>query len=162
MPEEQQIVKVVIDKQSVFKIKDLYDFSYNLVTSLGFDVFEKFFIKKGDDTVFEWDCWRWVDDYFAYKIWLKVKVLGAKSVKVKRGGIEEPMQKAEVKVTIKGKFVTDWQRRWGANPLTKFFKGLFDKYLMGSTVDARRKELKDKVFLVENELKSFFDLPRFM
>jgi len=162
MAQEQQVAKVKISKQSVFKIKDLYDFYFNLMGSLGFDVFEDYFTKKDDDTIWEWTCRRWVDDYFHYKFWTKVKVLGAKDVKVKREGVEEPMVKAEVVISIKAKIVTDWQNRWGTNPLTKFFKGLFDKYLVKNTTDDRKKELREKVYVVENELKSYFELPRFL
>jgi len=162
MAQEQHIVKVVINKQSVFKIKDFYDFFYDLITSIGFDVFEDVFVKKAGDTNFQWSCLKWVDDYLKYKIWINTKIIGAKSVKVKKEGFPEVMDKAEVHITIKGKLITDWQDRWGTNPLTKFFKGIFDKYLLGPTLGDRKKELLEKVYLVENELKSFFDLPRFM
>ena len=162
MAEEQQVIKVSINKQSIFKFKDFYDFYYNLVTSLGFDIFEDTFFRKGDNTAFEWTCTKDVDDYTKYKIWSKCKVLKAKTVKVKREGIPETMEKADVSVVAKGKIVTDWQNRWGANPLTKFLKGLFDKYLLKSTFDSRKKEIIGIVNLIENELKSFFDLPRFM
>lgn len=162
MAEEQQVIKSVINKQSIFKVKDFYDFFYNLVSSFGFDIFEDSFVKKGSDTAFEWTSTKEVDDYTKYKLWSKAKILGAKTVKVKREGVPEPMQKAEVIMTLKGKIVTDWQNRWGTNPITKFLKGLYDKYLLGSTFESRKKELISVVNIIENELKSFFELPRFM
>jgi len=162
MSEEQQVAKAVVSQQSVFKVKDFYEFLYDLVKSLGYDIIEDEFRKDGGETVFEWSCFRWVDDYLKFKIWIKAAITDAKSVKVKRGGVTESMSKAKASMTIKGFVVTDWQNRWENNPLIKFLKGVYDKYLFKPVLDDQKKILKDKVYLIENEVKSFFELPRFM
>ncbi|MFA5406056.1 MAG: hypothetical protein WC307_01750 [Candidatus Nanoarchaeia archaeon] len=162
MSEEQQVAKAVISQQSVFKIKDFYDFLYDLVKSIGFDTIEDEFRKSPEETVFEWTCLRWVDDYIKFKIWIKVKITDAKGVKVKRGEIAESMSKASVDMTIKGFIVTDWQNRWENKPLIKLLKGFYDKYLFKPIIEDQRKTINSKVYLIENEVKSFFELPRFM
>jgi len=162
MSEEQEIVSVKVNQKSVFKVKDFYSFVFELVNSQGFDIFEKVFKKDGNDTVFEWDCYNWVDDYVKLKIWLKCSIRGAERVKVKRQGIAESMEKASVEIKIKGKIITDWNDRWEANPLVKFLKGLYDKYLFKPSFEQYKKTVTDNVYLIENEIKSFFELPRFM
>ncbi len=162
MAEARQISKVVINKKAIFKFKEFYDFLYQLVSSQGFAVKEDIFSNDGVNASFEWTCVSLVDDYTKYSLWIQVKVEGLQPVKVKRGKIVEPQEKATVKVTMKGKIVTDWQNRWGTNPVTKFLKGVFDKYLLGSVIKSREKELNRKVNIIKDEVKSFFDLPRFM
>jgi len=162
MAEQQQVASIVIQQKSVFKLKDFYNFLYNLVESQGFTVFEDIYSREGENASFEWSCKKWVDDYVQYLIWIGCSFEGIKPVKVKRGEIVEPMEKVDVKVTIKPKIITDWQARWGTNPVTKFLKGLYDKYLFGPTLESRKKELLEHANLIANEIKSFFDLPRFM
>ncbi len=162
MSEVQQIAKIVIQKKSVFKIKDFYDFLYKLVTSLGFDVLEDLYNNSEGNTSIEWSCIKFVDDYVQYKIWIQCKFNNANKVKVKREGITESMVKADVKITIKPKVITDWQSRWDTNPVTKFLKGLYDKYLFKPTFDDRKKELLEFSNLISSEVKSFFELPRFI
>ncbi|HLE06737.1 MAG TPA: hypothetical protein VI790_05250, partial [Candidatus Nanoarchaeia archaeon] len=82
MGESQQVAKVTVSQKTILKIKDVYDFIYDLVTSQGFDVVEKEFIKKDTESSFEWDCYRWVDDYVQFKIWLKCKISEESQVKV--------------------------------------------------------------------------------
>ena len=163
MGESQQIARVTISQKTILKIKDVYDFMYDLVTSQGFDVSEKEFIKKDTESSFEWDCYRWVDDYVQFKIWLKCKISEESQVKVKRDGVTEPMIKADVKLVMKGSLITDWQGRWEAkSPILKFLKGLYDHFLFGPMINEKKKALIDMIYINENEVKSFFELPRYM
>ncbi len=162
MAEETSVITVKLNQKSVFKIKDFYTFLYNTINNQGFTIFEDEFSSNGPVVSFEWSCEKKVDDYIKYKLWLSTKITKEKDVVVKRGEISEPMIRAQVEFKLKGIIVTDWQNRWETNPFVKFLKAIYDRYLYKSTFDLRKKKLVEIVNLIENEVKSFFELPRFL
>lgn len=164
--EKQQIASVMAKPKGVFDMKDYYKFLYQLITSLGYIVNEKDYSQKdvasGKDIEFHWICEMLVSDYTKFEIWIECKVRGLQDVQVMREGVKEKKNKGEVELTIKGSIITDWQDRWEKQPLLKFLKGFFDRYLHKPTFEGYITRLWENVYLVENEVKAFFELPRFM
>lgn len=164
MSEELDLIRVIINQQSIFSTKDYLEFVTNLVKSLGFYIVEDSFTKKPDSLSFFWLCMQEVDDYVRYRVEFTSGITGIKPVKVKRESITHSLEKGEVKVVLKGIFITDWQTppRWESRLLIKVLKSVYDNFFMKPILDEKKKALKDKVLLMENEIKSFFESPRFM
>lgn len=162
MGEEQDVIKVVINKQSIFHFREFYEFTYNLVKSLNYDIVEDNFTRKEEDISFHWTCSKPIDPDTKYVIDITTQITGMKTVKVKRGELTENMDKATTIMTIKGLVVTEWMNKYGINPQVKFFKGIIDKYFKKSSFEDRKEDLKRNVYLLNNEISSFFEIPRFL
>lgn len=163
MVEAQDVIKVGINQEAIFRFREYYDFAYNMIKARGFDIVEDSFNRTDEDVVFHWSCTRRIDPYVEYLLKIEQKMLGMKSVKVNIGGINEPMNKARVNITIRGIAVTSWEIQYTRNdPKWKFLKGFIDKYFFKQTIDTKKGALKDEVFFIENEMKSFFDLKKFV
>lgn len=159
------IIRGAINQKGVVvSIPDYMDFITNLVKSLGFYVIEDRFTSKPDTLAFFWRCQAEVDDYIQYRVEFNNNFTGMKPVKMKREGITQSLQRADVNISFKGVFITDWfgPGRWESRPITKFLKSLYDMIFMKPLLDERKAALRNKVMLMENEIKSFFNLPRFV
>ncbi len=166
MVETRQIASVTLKQKSIFDMGDYYKFLYQLITSLGYIVNEDDYSQKdtpsGKEIEFHWTCEMEVDDYTKFKIWIECKVRGLQDVQVVREGIKEKKNKGEVELTIKGHILTDYKDRWEKNPVLKFLKGFYDRYLYKPTFEGYIEKIWENVYLIENEVKAFFELPRFM
>lgn len=164
--EKQQVASDMVKSVGVFVMGDYYKFLYQLITSLGYAVGEDDYTQKdtpgGKEIEFHWTCAMEIDDYTKFSLWLECKVRRMEEVQVVREGIKEKKNKGEVELTIKGTIITDYNNKWEKQPLLKFLKGFFDRYLYKPTFDEYFQRIWENVYLVANEVKAFFELPRFM
>ncbi len=164
--EKIQVAKTMIKPRGIFDMGDYYKFLYNLIQSLGYAIGEDDYSQKelpaGKDIEFHWTCIMNVDDYTQFELKIECKVRGLQEVQVVRENIKEKKNKGEVELTVKGNIITDYNDRWEKQPLLKFLKKFYDNYLYRSTWESYYAKLNENVFLIENEAKAFFELPRFM
>jgi hypothetical protein len=166
MAEEMGVSKTRAEYTGIFSVDDYYKLLYDLLRGLGYDVEENKYSHKtsptGDSMAIEWTAIKKVDDYSAFKIWAKTEVKNLEKVQVQIGGRPFAKNKGSCSMELKCFIVTDYENRWEVNPMLKFLKGFYDVYFYKSTFDTWKTKVVLDMHTVENEIKSFFNMQRFM
>ena len=167
MSEEASVGKTVVKFQGTFDMLDYYKKMHDLIESLGYDIDEdKYKYKENpgpsNDIEIEWTCAKTGDDYTKFKILCKPFMDSAKKVEVQKGTARVKLSKANLELEIRASLITDFEDRWERHPIMKFFKGLFDRYLYKPTYETWQAKIWEEMYTIENEMKAFFGLARFM
>ena len=166
MAEEMMVSKAKASFTGIFSMDDYYRLLFDLFRGLGYDVEENKYSHKtsptGDELAIEWNAVKKVDDYSQFKIWAKTEVRDLEKVQVQVGGRPYTKNKGFCSIEMKAHIVTDYENRWEINPMLKFLKGIYDVYFYKSTLDTWKTKVILDMHTVENEVKSFFNMQRFM
>lgn len=150
----------------IFSFDDYYKLIYDLFRSLGYDIEEAKYSHKttpvGDSATVEWACYKKVDDYSMFKISAKTEIEGLEKVQVQIKDQPAVKNKGSCYLELKAVIMTDYENRWEVNPLLKFVKGFYDVYFYKSTFDSWKQKVAIDLHTVENEVKAFFNMQRFM
>lgn len=167
MPEETLVAgPSKVKYNGVFSLSDFYRLLYDLFVSQGYVVEETKYKEKnesiGKQIEISWEGEKLVDDYTKFVIKVTVFMIGINKVKVQKDGVEAKMNKGDVEISFKAILTTDYDSRWESSPVLKFLKGVYDTYLYRSTFDSWRKQIYEEMYSIQNEMKAFFNLSRFM
>jgi hypothetical protein len=166
MAEEMMVSKAKASYTGIFSIDDYYKLLFDLFRGLGYDVEENKYSHKtsptGDEMAIEWNAVKKVDDYSQFKIWAKTEVKDLEKVQVQIGGMQSVKNKGMCSLEMKAHIITDYENRWEINPVLKFMKGIYDVYFYKSTFDTWKTKVVLDMHTIENEIKSFFNMQRFM
>ncbi len=168
MPEENQITgPSKVKYAGIFKMKEVYRVAFDILTTeMGYDVEEQKYREKvtpeGKEIEIIWIAEKKINDYYKFKIKVNFFVVGLKEVEVEKAGVKVKMDTGDIEITIKSYIISDWEGRWENSPVLKFLKGVYDKYLMRSFYQELKARIYDDAYKLENELKAFFNLSRFM
>jgi hypothetical protein len=166
MAEEMMVSKAKASYTGIFSIDDYYKLLFDLFRGLGYDVEENKYSHKtsptGDEMAIEWNAVKKVDDYSQFKIWAKTEVKDLEKVQVQIGGSPSVKNKGMCSLELKAHIITDYENRWEINPVLKFMKGIYDVYFYKSTFDTWKTKVVLDMHTIENEIKSFFNMQRFM
>ncbi len=167
MSEETLVVgPTKIKFNGLFDLSDFYKTMYDLLTSMRYTIEERKF-KEKNDTIgkqieINWDGLKNVDDYTQFYINIFVFMVGVNKVEVQKDGVAVKLSKGDVEITFKGILRTDYESRWEQSPVLKFLKGIYDSYLYRSTFNNWRTQIYEETYSLQNEIKAFFNLNRFM
>ena len=159
MSEISPVYEGKIVHSGVFDFKELYKFVYEWFNYYMYAVIEKKYSEKikgeGKDVDVEWLCLRKISDYFRFRIKVTFRVIGMASVEVMREGEKVKKDKAEMEIKIASFLERDYEHKWEVNPVTKFLRGIYDKYIIKTRVDAYEGSLASEVDEVLAQLKSY-------
>jgi len=162
MPERSLVFEEKLKQKGFFNYPELYNFCFNWLKDEKFNVEEREYTEKvsagGKEIVIKWVAWTKVSDYFKNEVEVKWHILGLNDAEVEVNGKKEKTNKGEVKLTIKGELVRDYESRWEDNPFYKFFRGVYDKYIIKTTTDYYEDKLTAKVVDFVDQIKSFLVL----
>jgi len=145
------IPELKISRTGVIDFKEVYDLMEAFLLQKRYDLVEK---EQGFDEngsfKMKWWAFKKVDDYTTFNIEVTASGSGIKDVLLKK------------KKALSGKFVIkfesylekDYEGRW-EEPVQKFLRGLYDKFILGSKFDVYIKELKEETYALYNEVKSY-------
>lgn len=151
----------------IFKMSDIYRVAHSLLIDMRYIIEEtKYREKVGQggsrEIEIKWHATKEFDDYTRYRITLSWLVLGLNDVEIEKEGTKVKMNNGTIELTINSYLETDYEGRWETHPITRFFKGLHDKYLYRRTYLDYQERIYKEAYKLENELKAFFNLNRFM
>ena len=166
MPDKVATKKKVFEQnlkhEGYWSYKELYDFSYLYLKEEDFVLFEKKYEEKvnerGKDLKVDWYVYRKVTDYFKYTFDIQWRVRGLVDAEAEVGGKKTKTNKGEIKVKVIGILERDYEEKWEKKPLWKFLRGIYDKYIMRTTIDEHEEKLVNEATDFFNELKSFLNL----
>jgi len=164
MPEEETILRLKLNVKGVFDIRDFYTYFYDVITTLGYDVYEKNYArleKKGTtDLKILWDCIKIVDDYTRFYIKMGCYAQDLESVEVEKEDLKVLAERGEVNLNLVAVIRTDWQARWETSPILKFLKKIFENYVYKATYNRWKEQISRELHQAHNEAKAFFHLQK--
>lgn len=146
----------------IFDFKDIYKFLYNWLTSYEFVVIEKKYSEKvkpdGKELEVAWACLRKISDYFRYKINILIRVIRMTSVEAVREGVKVKRDKGELEIKFSAYLERDYEHKWEANPISKFLRGIYDKFIIKTTITTYEDRLGAEVDEMIAQAKAFLAL----
>lgn len=162
MAEKSPVLKEAVKYKGNFSFSELYDFCFNWIKNEGYLVKEDTYTEKvsGDTKEIElkWTATKEISDYFKHEIILEWHILGMKKINVEVDGQEKKINNGEVKITFSINLIRDWEERWTRSPTSKFFRGVYDKYIIRSTKEDYEEKLKNISEKYIESVKSFLDV----
>jgi hypothetical protein len=152
--------------KGIFSLDRWYRLMYDLYATLGYEINEKKFKESHSGSTSEmeiiWECEKKVDDYTVFFIKTEILIQDHKRVKVQKEGVDIEANSGDVTAVFRCSLVTDYENRWESHPVLKFLKGIYDKYLYRATFEFYKDKIYEEMYTVQNEVKAFFNLSRFM
>ncbi|MBI1973096.1 hypothetical protein HYS50_03755 [Candidatus Woesearchaeota archaeon] len=108
--------------------------------------------------VFTWTIDKKVTDYIKYDIDVEVKVKNLKEVKVKER--KKKYYEGDIEFSFSAYLNKDYEDAYGKNPLIKFTREVYDKYVTESKMKTFEKELGNERDKLINEIKTFLNLQK--
>lgn len=163
MSEKKQIFSSKVKYDGIFSFKDFYKFCYDYLTEeFGFGVAESKYAEKiaGDskEIKIEWEGERKVTDYFKYVIKVDFSIMGLKNVEVQRDGKKIQTNKGSAEISMKGVFVSDYEGKYDTSPTLRFFRGVYEKWIIPSTIEQIEEKLVSSCDGFLGEVKAYLDL----
>ncbi len=163
MTEKKQIFSSKVKYDGIFSFKDFYKFCYDTLSDeLGFAIAETKYAEKiiGDakEIKIEWEGEKKVTDYFKYAIKVEFNILGLKNVEIQKEGKKIQTNKGLVEVSVKGIFVSDYEGKYNTSPTLRFFRGVYEKWIIPSTIEQMEDKLVSNCDGFLGEAKAYLDL----
>jgi hypothetical protein len=153
------IPEIVIEKEGFIDLQELYSLLKEYLVKRRYDLIEKehHFKESSSNLEIKWDSFKKVDDYTKFHI----------EIAIKGSNIKETTSKKHkgVSGTFKIKFESylekDYEEIFENRPISKFFRTVYDKFIIKTRFDAYNAELKEETYLVYNEAKAFLNIKKF-
>ncbi|MFA4960180.1 MAG: hypothetical protein WC548_00800 [Candidatus Pacearchaeota archaeon] len=162
MSDKSEVFNQSIKQKGYWNFSELYNFCFSWLEDEGYNVKEKDYQEKiatvGKEIIIKWEAKKGVTDYFDNVIEINWHILGMKDAEIEREGKKENTNKGEVKITIKANLVRDKESRWEEKPLWKFLRGIYEKYIIRTTINEYEDRLEKKVKKYSNEIKAFLQI----
>ncbi len=162
MSVSSNVAKQTIKKKGYWNYSELYGFCFNWLKDNGYGVKESEYVEKlsdfGKEIQLKWEGGRRVTDYFKFVIKVEWHILGMTDAVIERDGKQEKTNKGEIKLSISADLVKDYEDNWDKKPMIKFMRGIYDKYIIRTTIDNYEDLLKSDFKEYISQVKSFLEL----
>lgn len=163
MSETTTVFAEKLKHTGLWDFKEFYNFCFLWLRDEGYIVEEHEYNEKilsgGKEIVIKWKAWRKISDYFKYIIKVNWRILRMQDVEIElENGNKGKTNKGEVELKVEGQLEKDWEDRWERSPSYKFFRGIYDKYIIRTTTDQYEDDLADKCASFVSQCKAFLDL----
>ena len=159
MSEKDSIYKGKVVQKGIFNFKDVYEFLYDYLVDENYDISENKYVEKLDgqskNIEIIWSATKEVSDYFKFEITATWAVLGLKKVKIKKGDQEIMMDSGSIEIKFTASIIKDYESRWENNPVLKFMRGMYDRYIIRSRIDAYEVKIFEEINEIVAQTKSF-------
>ncbi|HLC72302.1 MAG TPA: hypothetical protein VJH37_01850 [Candidatus Nanoarchaeia archaeon] len=163
MPERDFIGDVVkYSFSGIIPIDDLYKALNKWTKAAGYRIMEKEHktVASGEksDHVLAWTLEKKATDYVRLKIDTDIKIKGMREVKTKTG--KKKYHQGNVDFAFSAYLEKDYEDMYGKNPLVKFTREVFDKYVTESKMKTFEREIiKDRDKLI-TEIRAFLEVQK--
>lgn len=152
------IPEILITKEAVINLKELYSLIKEWFVKKDYYLLEKeHHAKSGEghkDLEIKLVGEKKVDDYTKFVIEVKIKGTNIKEVMLKKKKSIE----GAISIKLESYLMKDYEDIWEVRPLPKFFRGLYDKFVLKSKFEIYSEELKKETYMISDEIKAFLDL----
>lgn len=162
MVSESEVFNQKLKHKGFFNYSELYNFCYNWFKDEGYDVAEEEYTEKlagnGKEILITWKAKKKISDYVKYEIKAKWHILGMVDAEVMVGDKKEKSNKGEVKITVTGNLIRDYESKWDSTATLRFMRDIYDRYIIRETVKKYEDRLEDKAQEFVEQTKSFLNL----
>jgi hypothetical protein len=152
--------------EGIFDAGEWYNLMWDVFGGFGYEIWEEKYKEKvvGDakELDLDWKCFKDVDNYTRFMITADILILGLQSVEVQKDGVKSKADKAAIEITFKASLVTDYDDRWSKSFILRMLKGFYNRYVYRPTFSHYKAKIYEEMYQIQNEVKGFFNLPRFM
>ena len=148
---------LIVSKESIFNISDLYKHIKSWFDFHGYDFYEKEYHDIDEDQknmLIKWEGDRKIDDYLKVHIKVTITFNNITNVKTKKG----ITNKGKVTFKFTSFMEKDYDEKWSSNFIGKFTREIYDTFIIHNQINKRMEELKDETYEIYNEVKSFLNL----
>jgi len=162
MASKSEVLRQKLKHEGYWNYKEMYTFCFNWLKDNGYKISEKEYTEKqkneGREIIIEWQAKKKVTDYYQNIIKMKWHILRMKDAEIERDGKKEETNKGEVKIEFYVDLEKDYEERWEDQPLWKFLRGVYEKYIIRTTTDEYEDRLRDDALEYINQIKAFLQL----
>ncbi len=149
-------------KAGLYNFKEFYSFMYRWLVTEEYTVDEKEYTEKvkptGKEIFVEWRARRRISDYFRFYLQIIISTLGMTEVEVTKGNSKIKMNRGEVRVDINVFLEKDYENRWETSPYAKFFRGVYDRYIIRGRILQYEIKVRDEAVDLLDQIKSYLAL----
>ena len=106
----------------------------------------------------QWIAMRKISDYFRFRIRMVARFTQMVTVEIQREGVNVKRDKADMEIKFWCWLERDYENKWEQNPVTKFLRGVYDKYIVRSRIDFYEGKLVGEVNDFIDQMKSYLAL----
>ena len=161
MAQKDTVYETTIKYGGYWKFSDFYTMLYDYLKSEGYLINEDEYKEVSADTkeiIIKWEAWKKVTDYFKYTITFKWHITRMIDAEVEVDGKVKKMNKSDLKLAVKGILVQDYGGNWEVKPHLKFMRGIYEKLIINTSVEAHEDKLADESAKAVEEVKAFLKL----
>jgi len=162
MADKDLIIKEKIAHSGVFDFSAFYSFAHGWFYDEGYGVVEAKYSEKisgnKKNMFIEWNVEKKLNDYFKFQYNLKFYIDDLTDVDVEIDGEKKSMNKGKILVEIKGYLIKDYDSKWDVNPVYKFMRDIYNKFVVPTTIDNLENKLIGDLQTFKDELKAFLEL----
>lgn len=159
MAEINPVYEGKIVHSGIFDFKDVYKLLFEWFDYYMYTVIEKKYSEKikgeGKDVDVEWLCLRKISDYFRYRIKVTIRIINLTPVEIMKEGEKVKKEKGEIEIKMGSFLERDYEHKWEVNPVAKFLRGVYDKYVIKTRLESYEDKLAGEVDEVLAQVKSY-------
>jgi len=163
MVQKETIYSSKITQVGYWDYSKVYAMLYSWLKDRGYELNEAMYKEKlqsnGKEIIILWESKKEVTDYFKYSINLEWHILGMKDAEVEIDGKKTKTNKGEIEIKFKGVLTKDYESRWEDKPFNKFLRGLYENYIIRTTIKEYSDDLEDETKEMISDLKAFLRIP---
>ncbi|NPE26688.1 hypothetical protein HNV12_01640 [Methanococcoides sp. SA1] len=163
MAQKKLIYSETLSQVGYWKYDDVYTMLFNWIKDNGYNLSENMYKEKlsggGKEIIIGWEAGKKITDYFKYQLVLDWHILGMKDAEVEIDGKKTKTNKGELEIRFKANIIKDYEERWEDKPVHKFLRGVYEKYIIRTTIDEYEDDLEDQAKELISDLKAFLRIP---
>jgi hypothetical protein len=147
MPGKDTVFDSKVKYKGIFNFPEFYKFCYQyIIEELQMDFLaEKEYQEKisgmAKEVKIKWEGERKLTDYFQFDLKIEFHIIAMTEVELNQGGTKIKTNKGDMKITIKGIFVKDYEGKYDVTAFKQFLRGVYEKFIIPSRI----KEFEDKI-----------------
>ncbi|MEK6915569.1 MAG: hypothetical protein AABW89_03450 [Nanoarchaeota archaeon] len=163
MAEKDIVIKEKFKYSGYGDFKGTYSYAHDWLKQEQYSVVEDQYTEKvkpnAKDVDVVWKASKKITDYFKIELDLRWRILGMEDVEVEIDGKKKKMNKfMELGIEIKGTLIKDYQNDWNKSATTKFFKELYNKFVIPDRTEKMKERVEKDVQDFKEEMKALLEL----
>lgn len=146
---------IMIKKSGLIDLRETYRLMKEWFFQRRYDFIEKEYndkeLEEGKNIFIKWNSEKKVDDYT--KMIIDVTFRGNKLEEVKAGN--RNLLKGNVSILFESYVYKDYEDNWEKNPVSKFIREVFDKFIVKQHFDKIHKDLRAETYAIFDEVKRY-------
>jgi len=149
---------IKVTKQGYLDVKDLYKLTNNLLKNMKYSlILEKEHAVTNNKVKMKIEAKKAINDYTRFALKVTIEGSNLKKVKLK----QKETYEGTFSVKLDAEIEKDYEDTYEGKPIFKFFREFFDYIAKASDFNRFNKMIKNDLFSLRDEIKSYFEIEKF-